>query len=61
MTDELIDLWNDGALDGVRNKPKASDNPHYLEGYKRGQEERKVTVVMPARHEGYYHQKLGDY
>lgn len=52
------DRWNDGALDGCRNKPKAGTDPDYLAGYAEGQEMRKVQVVMPERPEGYYHQPV---
>jgi hypothetical protein len=57
-TDELIDLWNDGAIDGIRNRPMASSHPEYLEGYAHGQDQRRVRVIMPVRPEGYYHSAL---
>lgn len=59
--DARIDRWNDGVLDGCRNQPKASSDPDYLEGYERGQQERRVRVVMPARPEGYYHMPVGSF
>lgn len=60
-SDEEIDRWNDGALDALRFKPKASEDKHYLEGYAHGEQERRVQVVMPARPEGYYHMPLGTF
>lgn len=59
--DARLDRWNDGALDGSRNKARASDDPDYLEGYAHGQDGRRVRVVMPARPEGYYHAPLGTF
>ena len=56
--DELIDLWNDGAIDGYRNRLRASSHPEYLEGYAHGLDECRVRVIMPARPEGYYHSAL---
>lgn len=60
-TDAQIDRWHDGALDALRHKPKASDDPDYLEGFAHGEDQRNVRVVMPARPEGYYHQPLGTF
>lgn len=60
-TDAKIDRWNDGALDGCRNRPQASTDPDYLEGYAHGQNDRRVRVVMPARPEGYYHAPIGTF
>lgn len=56
-----IDRWNDGALDALRYRPKASSDPDYLEGYADGEDQRKVQVVMPERPEGYYHAPLGTF
>lgn len=59
--DTNIDLWSDGALDGCRGRKAQSDNPIYLDGYRHGQSERKVRVVMPRRPEGYYHMPVGTF
>lgn len=59
--EEHLDRWNDGALDGFRGKPIASDDVHYMDGYKTGQRDRRVRVVMPARPEGYYHSPVGTF
>ena len=56
-----LDRWNDGALDGYRNKDKQSTDADYLAGYAEGQRDRKVLVVMPARPEGYYHSPVGTF
>lgn len=60
MRDETDD-WNDGALDALRGKARASTVPMYLDGYAHGLRERKVRVVMPARPEGYYHAPIGTF
>lgn len=54
---EDLDNWNDGAIDGYRGATQASSHPEYLKGYRHGQDQRRVVVVMPHRPEGYYHQK----
>jgi hypothetical protein len=54
---EDLDNWNDGAIDGYRGATKASSHPEYLKGYRHGQDQRRVVVVVPHRPEGYYHQK----
>lgn len=59
--DEAGDRWNDGALDGIRLRPKASEDPDYLEGYAHGVDQRKVRVELPARPEGYYHAAPGTF
>jgi hypothetical protein len=65
MTDDArIDRWNKGAIDGCRNQPPQDrwlDDTDYMDGYRHGQDERKVRVVMPERPEGYYHMPLGTF
>ena len=56
-----LDLWNDGAIDGCRGRKARSADVTYLDGYRHGQGERKVRVVMPRRPEGYYHLPLGTF
>lgn len=58
VDDAAIDRWNDGVLDALRGKARASDDKDYTEGYEHGLEEAKVVVVMPDRPEGYYHMPL---
>ena len=57
--DAAADRWNDGALDGIRARPQASQDADYLAGYAHGQDARKVRVVLPRRPEGYYHAPIG--
>jgi hypothetical protein len=59
--DAWLDAWNDGALDALRGKPRASSGAPYAEGYDHGLSERRVRVVMPARPEGYYHSPIGTF
>jgi hypothetical protein len=58
--DVAMDLWTDAVLAALRGQPRPADDIHSVEGYAHGLEERKVRVVMPERHEGYYHQPLED-
>lgn len=59
--DAKLDRWNNGAIDGCRGTTPASSDPDYMEGYRHGQRERKVRVVMPRRPEGYYHASAGTF
>lgn len=61
VDDAKLDRWNDGALDALRGKAKASDDADYLEGYADGERSAHVVVVMPRRPEGYYHMPLGTF
>ena len=61
IDDKKIDRWNDGAIDGCRNNKPASDDADYLDGYRQGQEDRKVRAIMPKRPEGYYHLPIGTF
>ena len=58
MDDGAIDLWNDGALDALRGRQRASADADYAEGYAEGLEARKVRPLMLERPEGYYHQPI---
>lgn len=58
MTIADIDLWNNAALAALRGQPCPGTDEHSLDGYKHGQWERRVVVVMPRRPEGYYHTAL---
>lgn len=60
-TDAQIDLWHDGALDALRGKPRASNDPDYSAGFDHGLETRGTRVQMPSRPEGYYHMPLGTF
>lgn len=55
------DRWNAGAIDGYRGTKPRSDDADYLKGYRDGQRDAQVKVVMPARPEGYYHQPIGTF
>jgi hypothetical protein len=59
--DAKIDRWNNGAIDGCKGIAAKSDDADYMEGYRHGQDERKVRVVMPKRPEGYYHAPIGTF
>lgn len=57
--DAALDRWHDGALDACNFKKAASEDADYMEGYRQGQQDRKVRAVMPERPEGYYHSPIG--
>jgi len=59
--DAKLDRWNNGALDALRGAIQKSNDPDYLSGYEHGLRERKVSAVMPARPEGYYHAPIGTF
>lgn len=59
-SDAEIDLWNDGALDALRRKPRASDDATYLAGYEHGLDEARVHAVI-ERPEGYFHFPIGTF
>jgi len=59
--DARIDRWNKGAIDGCLGTNPASNDRDYMDGYRHGQQERKVRVVMPRRPEGYYHAPVGTF
>lgn len=55
------DIWNKGVRDGLHDLPAQMEDASYLDGYRHGQEERKVRVVMPRRPEGYFHAPIGSF
>lgn len=61
MTDAEIDVWNAAAIDGCRGVPPKSETALYMDGYREGQNARRVSVVMPERPEGYYHMPVGTF
>lgn len=54
--DAKVDRWHDGYF--AKTRPT---DPDELDGWLHAQNERRVTVSMPARPEGYYHSAPGTF